>query len=143
MGNSTKELFKDATLDDVAEFVRDPRNVHYIGMLLPPRPGVRLFSTRLEYEHYVPGTVRNGLYRIAIINREDIIWVLISIPKEDAPLAGKIAGECGLRFADGVPTIIASEGSSNFRSMSRICSSLRTSLATGYTAKVGSVSSML
>lgn len=114
MGNSTKELFKDATLEDVAEFVRDPRNVHYIGMLMPPRPGVRLFSTRLEYEHYVPETVRNELFKIALINWEDIIWILVSIPKEDAPLAEKIAEECGLRFADGVPTIFASEGLTQF-----------------------------
>jgi len=65
MGNPTKELFKGATLDDVAEFVRDPKNVHYIGMLVPPRPGVRLFCTRLEYEHYIPGTVRNELLSLA------------------------------------------------------------------------------
>lgn len=114
MRNPTKELFKNATLEDVAEFMRNPRNVHYIGMLMPPRPGVRLFATRLEYEHYVPGTVRNELYKIAIINWEDIIWILVSIPKEDAPLAGKIAEECGLRFADGVPTIITSEGLAQF-----------------------------
>lgn len=114
MRNPTKELFKNATLEDVAEFVRNPRNVHYIGMLMPPRPGVRLFATRLEYEHYVPGTVRNELYKIAIINWEDIIWILVSIPKEDAPLAGKMAEECGLRIADGVPTIIASEGVTQF-----------------------------
>jgi len=110
MGNPARELFKNVTLEDVAEFVRDPRNIHYLGMIVPPRPGVRLFCTRLEYKHYIPGTVRNELFKIALINWEDIIWMLISIPKGDAPLAGKIAEECGLRFADGVPTIIASEG---------------------------------
>lgn len=110
MGNPIKELFREATMEDIAEFVRDPRNVHYLGMMVPPRPGVRIFSTRLEYEHFVPGTTRNELYKIAIINWEDFIWILVSIPTGDASLAEKIAEECGLRFADGVPTIIASEG---------------------------------
>jgi len=114
MGNATKELFEDATLDDVAEFVKDPRNVHYIGMLVPPRPGFRLFITRLEYEHYVPDTVRNELLKLAIIDWESMIWAMVSIPKKEVPLAEKIAGECGLRIVNGVPTFIDKTGISQF-----------------------------
>lgn len=75
------------------------------------RIGFIKFITRLEYEHYDPkNEALNDRYQMIMIDHEDLKFVLISIPLEDRHLAEKIAAECDLRFADGVPTFVGSEG---------------------------------
>lgn len=76
------------------------------------RIGVLKFSTRLEYEHYSPlDEELNSRFNGAVLACKDgsfeIHFFVIAIPIEDRHLAEKIAKECGLRFADGVPTILS------------------------------------
>jgi len=74
------------------------------------RPGVVEFSTRLEHEHYRPGTPKNSKYRLIIVNwpldEWKVRWYVIGFPVEDRHTAERVAKECGLRFADGVPLLI-------------------------------------
>jgi hypothetical protein len=75
------------------------------------RPGATAFSERLENTLYPPGTPKNELFQITIVRWPDDDpvpgdWCVLSFPIADRPAAEKIANECGLRFADGVPTIL-------------------------------------
>ncbi len=92
----------------------DPDRVYFIGMFIPRRPGVELFATRLKYEHFPPWTDKNEDYVLRIINWQDMIWIIIDIPGECIEVARKIAEESGIKFADGVPTAISSEGRVQF-----------------------------
>ncbi len=85
------------------EFFNNPNFIHYIGALNPPRPGVRLCFTRLEYDYFPPGTKSNDELFLRLINWEDMVWGIISIPKEKKELMERVASEIGLRIADGTP----------------------------------------
>lgn len=74
------------------------------------RLGARLFMTRLEYEHFSPFGEENDLLDVSMIDwpKDDfkIRWVIISVPIEYKEHVYKIATECSLRIADGVPTVL-------------------------------------
>lgn len=71
------------------------------------RIGFGKFMTRLEHEHYNPQDIElNNRFQMFIIQHQDMTFFIVSIPLEDRHLAEKIAEECDLRFADGVPTFI-------------------------------------
>lgn len=79
------------------------------------RVGFAKFMTRLEHEHYDPkDEVLNDRFQMFLISHKGLTFVVVSIPLEDRHLAEKIATECDLRFADGVPTIFGGEESSPF-----------------------------
>lgn len=82
-----------------------------VGMLIPPRPYVCLYSLLLEHRHYEPHVKeRNDLFQVWIVRWQDIDWQLIAIPVQDRPLAEAVAREVGLRFANGTPTLIVQAG---------------------------------
>lgn len=61
--NITKEKTEESE-----KFFRNENFVHFISMLAPSRPGVQLCITRLEHEHYQPGTEMNKDFIMRIIN---------------------------------------------------------------------------
>lgn len=72
------------------------------------RIGGGLFMVKLEYTHFPPRTEKNKLFEMALMewpSKESLRWAIVSIPIEYKPDALKIAAECGLRFADGIPTL--------------------------------------
>jgi|SRR6516225_3740662 hypothetical protein len=98
------------------EVLAGDRNVFYvIGACF--RPGVVVFATRLEHEHYRPGSGKNCKYRLVIVNwpldEWKIHWYVVGFPIEDRHTAEALAKECGLRFADGVPCML-SQGKHEF-----------------------------
>ena len=108
------DLFDAGFLESMEGNETDPGRVYFIGMFIPRRPGVELFATRLKYEHFPPWTDKNEDYVLRIINWQDMIWIIIDIPGECIEVARKIAEESGIKFADGVPTAISSEGRVQF-----------------------------
>lgn len=79
------------------------------------RVGFSKFMTRLEHEHYDPKNDElNARYQMFLISHQGLMFVVISIPLEDRHLAEKIATECDLRFGNGVPTFISSNGVVHF-----------------------------
>ena len=88
------------------QFMKNEHLVHFVGMLMPPRPGVMECIDSIEQKHFKPGTLRNELFLMRIIDWSDIVWIMISIPIKDKNLAEAVSKECGLRIADGVPTVI-------------------------------------
>jgi hypothetical protein len=91
---------------ELREMTRDETKFFIIGMLMPIRIGVGLFGSLLEYRHYPPGTLKNDWFQLVLVNWEHMIWGIMSIPIKDKVLAERIAQECGLRLADGVPSVI-------------------------------------
>ncbi|MCU0679620.1 MAG: hypothetical protein MUC28_04225, partial [Planctomycetes bacterium] len=100
--------------DQLREFLKNDFFIHYVGMLMPPRPGVGECVSLLEHTHYKPGTPRNELFIMRIVNWAAMVWTIVSIPIREKSFMEKIVDECGLRIAKGVPTLFSHEGFERF-----------------------------
>ncbi len=100
--------------EEIQEAMKDPSQIHYAGMIDPPRPGVLDCIVLLEHRDYVPDTPRNELFIMRILNWQGMKWVLVSIPLTEKHLMEKAADECGLRVANGIPTMISGTGTHFF-----------------------------
>lgn len=89
------------------EFMKNDYFIHYVGMLNPPRPGVSECGSLLEFTYFKPGTPRNELFIMRIVFWADIVWSIVSIPIKEKNLMEKIVDQCGLRIANGIPTMFA------------------------------------
>ncbi|MCX6765762.1 MAG: hypothetical protein NT136_02275 [Candidatus Moranbacteria bacterium] len=100
--------------ESLKKFVRDSKYIHYVGMVKPPHPGVMLCSVKLEYTYFIPGTPSNDEFLLKAFKWEEIIWIMISIPKEKSHLMEKVATECGLRIVNRIPTLIGGGAADSF-----------------------------
>lgn len=109
----TMQLVKDGgetiteSPTDFQRFFANPGYIHYAGMLQPPRPGVSDCIQMLEHTHYKPGTNRNHLFMMRLLDWQDMLWVIISIPIAEKVNMERVAQVNGLRVANGVPTMFA------------------------------------
>ncbi|MFA5994725.1 MAG: hypothetical protein WC823_07250 [Parcubacteria group bacterium] len=99
--------FRIANDEEIMKAVSDDSFLFYVGMISPPRPGVVEFITYVEHQHYAPGTERNKLYNIWIIQWHGITWALMGVPLKDEKLIEVAANLLRLRIADGVPTVLS------------------------------------
>jgi hypothetical protein len=102
------------TVEDMQKFAEDPRYFHFVGLLYPPQPGVRILFARLEHDSFPPGTPRYELLKATIILWSRKEWAMISTPKQEAGLVQKIAAKCGLLVAQGQPVMNYPEGPEEF-----------------------------
>lgn len=87
---------------------------HYIALVVPPRPGVALFSTILEYKFFPPNTEENTNFRLLTIRWPEIqqmIWFVISIPTIKISHADATAKFVGLEPKKDLFPVIYSDGS--------------------------------
>lgn len=96
------------------EFMENEFFIHYVGMISPPRPGVHECTSMLEHKHYKPGTERNELFILRMMKWADFFWLIISIPIKEKMFMEEVANECGLRIANGVPTVFGPGGIEKF-----------------------------
>ena len=75
-----KEIKFDDNLTGIMEvgdidwtIFKDKSKIHYIGTISPPRFGVTLFATIMEYMYFPPKTKKNGLYWLQFLNWGTII----------------------------------------------------------------------
>jgi len=108
------EISRPLASGELEEMTKDETKFFVIGMLHPGRIGFALFSTLLEYRHYPPDTLKNDLFQLVVLKWEEIYWGVISIPIWDKVFADRIAKETGLKFADGIPSMIGGEGVKTF-----------------------------
>jgi hypothetical protein len=97
----------EESLTDLKVFIADPYFIHYLGMLSPPRPGVLDCVQLLEYTYFPPWTERNALFHARVIEWQDIMWSMISIPIGDREMMDKSAMANRLRVANGVPIVFS------------------------------------
>jgi hypothetical protein len=101
----------DLHLDDIQKFVSaHPDYIHTVGLLVPYRPGVRLFMVRLEYEIFTPDTPQNDFFYLHTITWIECLWGLFSFPIVARPMAERIAQECGVKFVGGISASLTSRG---------------------------------
>lgn len=93
------------TVDEFKKFAADDTLAHYA--MLAVRPGCQEFLTNVEMSHYKPRTPRNDLFSIRFFIWSDLVWFVMSVPFNERMLVESVMGSCGLRVADGVPTMIA------------------------------------
>ena len=93
-------------MEDFQKFLEVDKFIHYAGVLQPYRPGVVECINVLEHKYYKPGTYRNELYILRYIAWNETVWMLLSIPFEEKLIMEKVCKQCGLRVADGIPTMI-------------------------------------
>jgi hypothetical protein len=97
------------SFDELRQMTEKPGRFYFT--VMASRPWVKLFVTKLEHEQYPPRTEKNTLFEFMMVKWPDddpILWFVCGIPAEDRPVAERYAQELGLRFADGVPSIIQS-----------------------------------
>jgi hypothetical protein len=91
------------------ELDADPGKVHAV--CLAARPGMELFLTVLEHEHFDPlDPAREPLLESRAVIWMDMAWTLVSIPRADRRAIHLAAARAGLRPVDGVPMVIAGGG---------------------------------
>jgi hypothetical protein len=93
--------------EEFEAFFASPLLVHYVGMLKPARPGVTDCFKLLEHSYFKPGTSRNVLFSIRVIEWMDMIWGIVSIPIEEKHFMEKAAQASYLLVANGIPNVIA------------------------------------
>ena len=96
---------------DLKEFAKKTKETDKLHLILEStRIGGHLFSVRLEYEFFPPRSGKNQLFEMAMLkwplskDNDGLIWSVMSFPIEFKPDAERMARDCGLRLADGVPT---------------------------------------
>ncbi len=99
---------------DYQRFFASPGFIHYTGMLNPPRPGVEDCIQMLEQSYYKPGTDRNHLFIMRVLEWQDMLWVIVSIPIGEKAHMERVAQVNGLRVANGVPTMLSGDGVHRF-----------------------------
>ena len=80
--------------------------VHFCGIVFPPRHGVRLFCTLLEFKYFPPDTEKNDKFILMEMPWNDMTWMIISIPEEYMPQAKVVAKISGLAIKHTIPIMI-------------------------------------
>lgn len=104
----------EESYESLKKFVSDPKYIHYVGIINPPRPGVRLCALKLEHTYFIPGTPSNDEFLLRVLEWCGVVWIIISIPKNKSSFMEKVAAECGLRIANGIPTLIGGGATDSF-----------------------------
>lgn len=91
-------------------FFEDPKYIHFVGMVSPPRPGVQMCFIELEHTYYKPGTKKNDDFMIMMIKWQNMMWAIVSIPAEERYLMEEVANRCGLKIINSVPAILSKNG---------------------------------
>jgi len=71
------------------------------------RPGTLNYTTTLEHKYYKPNTQRNTLFKLFCCLFDDMLFAVVLIPWNERALAHKHARKCGMRIADGIPTVLS------------------------------------
>lgn len=102
--------FAITNLEHILGVTNDPSRLVVIALIDPPRPFVRKFFRRLEYEHFDPRDLtQNALFHVFLMKWEGLTWCVAAFPQTYRSRAEALATECGLRLADGVPGMLGGD----------------------------------
>lgn len=105
-------------LDDIErlkQLGRDESKLHLIGDM--KRLGVNLLLVKLEYSHFPPRSCRNKLFELTLMKwpvENQFLWSVTSIPISYRSIVEDLTKECGLRVANGIPTMLNADGYTQF-----------------------------
>lgn len=87
-----------------------PDSIFITSLIQPRRPGTVLFLRMLELRHYPPNSQLNDRYEVVLHSLDnDIIEVILIIPKEDFNKARLVAEECNLVINRGTHLFLTSD----------------------------------
>ena len=109
----SKTSLEEST-EDMQKFFAEPGRIHYVGLMGPPMPGVSDCFQTLEFKYFTPGTPRNDLYIMRLIEWKDFLWGVVSIPIEEKHLMERAAQVNCLRIESGAPAILDRDGGHRF-----------------------------
>ena len=89
------------TEEETLQMVGDQRNIHFIALWQPPVFGVTETVTLLKHRDYPPDTFKNELFLAKMFSWGGMLWLLVSIPKEDKALMEEAAGQFDVKIDDG------------------------------------------
>lgn len=92
----------------------NPEYIHYLGLVSPPRFGVRECLATLEFTHFPPSTELNEEFCLALFDWHGTIWTITSIPTAKAHLMEEVAKQCGLRITEAIPVMFSGGGQELF-----------------------------
>lgn len=101
-------------IEELEELLGNKNLIFIFGKIGNPTPGVMLFSARLEFFHFPPGSEKEKDFNCDMLCWEDMEWVVLSILKKDIDLAKKVARESGLKISEGGPHMIIEKKSISF-----------------------------
>lgn len=78
------------------------------------RIGANLFNTTTEYTHFAPRSGKNHLFEMSIVTWATRQWAVSSVPISYRNEIEEIAKSCGLRLANGIPTLFDEDGAHQF-----------------------------
>jgi len=96
-----------SSMRELKTFALEHGRFHVVS--IAERPGLLAWMQRLELTYYPPGTHRNLLFHFHMIQWDELMWSMISIPAAGERLARRSAEKTGMRIADGVPLVITAE----------------------------------
>lgn len=79
--------------------------IHFIVLIY--RPGVAEFMITFEAMFFEPGTPANDHYHVTVVNWQDVMWSIVSVPAAYQAVVEKALPLFGLRMAQGVPAVIS------------------------------------
>lgn len=115
MDKGAKMTSIPVTTKQIQDFVDSKKDYHhYLGIIVPYRPGVKICFTRVEYELFTPDTEKNDMFHMYILNWKETKYAMFSVPSIFSSQVEKIATECGIKLIKGFPLIIDGEGFHQF-----------------------------
>ena len=104
--------FRVGSIDQLIALGSDPTQLKIVSML--QRPGTQAFMEETENTHYTPGTERNALFNLNLLNWEGLVWCIIAVPIGDRALVEAILPRHGLRMVLGTPYMIGGGKAATF-----------------------------
>jgi hypothetical protein len=102
-------LNRPQNLQEVRESL-SPEKVALVCMVGPRRIGILSFIVFLEHRYFPPGTPKNELFQVVMMEWQEMKWCVVVIPEKDVKTGDDLAASLGLRRADGVPTLLSAAG---------------------------------
>jgi len=102
------------TIEEAGKLIR-PDSFAVLCMMRPRRIGAKAFIVMLEHEGYDPrDEIRNQQFQLVFLEWQGMLFAMVIIPERDRAVAEVIAARLGVRFADGLPTVIHGDGVKRF-----------------------------
>lgn len=102
----------------------DPDWINVAGMVAPRRPGAILFLTLTEHMFFHPTTPEQDDFLLMNIAWEEMVFYVFSVPSKHHEDLKDLASKCGVRMAEGIPSLYTSEGLKYFPVYGKNCFNL-------------------
>jgi hypothetical protein len=116
MSEEPKGMYVWTSLARVRTASLTPGVLTLIGMV--DRPGVMRLLWMIEEALFPPGTEMNDLFQLTLAKwpeeKDGLRWWVALLPEPARAAVDRLADEVNMRIADGVPTIVSSEGVVSF-----------------------------